>query len=68
MKAVPDSLSFFLTRVKLHGHEFEGKTKTSLKFRIDASLNFEPPPNQKIQRTPWNVNFFKNRFIESNYI
>ena len=38
MKAAPDKLHFFLTRVKFLGHTIEGIMNTPLKSRIDAII------------------------------
>ena len=47
LKAAPDKSHFFLTRVKFLGHNIERKTITSLKSRIDAIQNLQPPTNKK---------------------
>ena len=43
LKAASDKSHFFLTRVKLLGHNIERKTITPLKSRIDAIQKLEPP-------------------------
>ena len=47
MKAAPDKLHFFLTRVKFLGHIIERNTITPLKSRIDAIQKLQPPSNKK---------------------
>ena len=47
LKAAPDKSHFFLTRVKLLGHNIERNTITPLKSRIDAIQKLQPPTNKK---------------------
>ena len=61
IKAAPDVTYFFsLARVKFLGHIIEGSTNTPLSSRIDPSLKFQPPSNEKkIQEVLGMLNFFK---------
>ena len=47
LKAAPDKSHFFLTRVKLLGHNIERETITLLKSHIDAIQKLQPPINKK---------------------
>ena len=47
LKAAPDKLHFFSTRVKLLGHNIERNTITPLKSRNDAIRKLQPPTNKK---------------------
>ena len=47
LKAAPDKSDFFLTRVKILGHNIERNTNTPLKSRIDAIQKLQPPTNKK---------------------
>ena len=51
LKAAPSKSHFFLTRVKILGHNIEQNTITPLKSRIDAIQKLQPPTNRnKIQK------------------
>ena len=63
MKAAPDKLRFFLTRVKIPGHIFEGNTITPLKSRIDAIIKLQIHQIKKIQT----FRGMLNMSIECNY-
>ena len=47
LNAAPDKSNFFLTRVKILGHNIERETITPLKSRIDAIQKLQPPTNKK---------------------
>ena len=47
LKATPDKSHFFLTRVKIVGHNIERNTLTPLKSRIDAIQKLQLPINKK---------------------
>ena len=58
LKTAPDKSHFFLTRVKILGHNVERKTITPLKSRIDAIQKVQPPTNKKkIQKFLGMLNF-----------
>ena len=66
MKAAPDKLHFFLTRVKFLGHIIESNTITPLKSQIHAIQKLQPPINKKkIQEFFGMLNFLE---CQSKYV
>ena len=47
LKVAPDKSHFFLTRVKILGHNIEQNTINPLKSRVDAIQKLQPPTNKK---------------------
>ena len=65
----PRWITFFVTRVKFLGHNFEGTTITFSKFRILAFLKFQSTSkNKNIKKFLGMLNFSENLFWKCNCI